>query len=352
MKKKSTVIIPFMNLIKNFSLLFLPLSVFNGLHIWAYQEFIRRDITEIYQPSLLNFILYISVVTGLSTAFVGFVHHLVWIGPVHKISKATQKFAQGDFSVRIPPPRKDSEKGFIGLIFDNFNSIAEELASLEIMKTSFIADVSHELKTPLAAIQNCATILQGDISEEKRREYAQIIYERAGRLVNLTSNILKLNKLEHQVIPPPPEPYALGERLRYCVFSFDELFRQKNIRLDTNISEVNIYLRCNIDTAEVIWNNLLSNALKFTDPGGNVFVSLREENGAAIISVQDTGCGMDETAKKHVFDKFYQADPSRSTEGNGLGLTLVKKTVELLGGTVTVESKPGMGSTFTVSLKM
>jgi signal transduction histidine kinase len=287
------------------------------------------------------------------SVLIGIVRYLVLTDHVQKLGEAVRKIAEGDFSVRLAPLHKE-KKGFIENVFNDINNMAEQLASIEMMKDSFIGDVSHELKTPLAVIQNYATLMNDDISSEERRKYAQIISETSEKLVNLTGNILKLNKLEHQVIPPPAEPYALSERLRDCVFNFEEFFRKKNIRVDINISEKDIclYLCCNEDTMEIVWNNLFSNALKFTDPGGNVFISLKEENGMAVVVVQDTGPGMDETAKKHVFDKFYQADPSRSTEGNGLGLALVKKTVELLGGTVTVESELGMGSTFTVSLKM
>jgi signal transduction histidine kinase len=352
MKKKADIAIPLIRYwAKYFLLLFFPLGVFNGLHVWFYQEYIKRNIIETYQPSVLTFILYITAVTTLTASFIGVARYIVWAGPVRKIGEAVWKVARGDFSARLTMFRKHGKKDYIETIFDNFNTMVEELSGIEMMRNDFIVDVSHELKTPLAVIQNYAALLQGNIPEEKRREYTQIILETSKKLTVLTGNILKLNKLENQGIMPEAKPYALDEQLRRCVFSFEEIFKQKNITLNADFGETDTYLCCNEDTAEVIWNNLLSNALKFTDPGGSVFISLKKQNGTAIVSVRDSGCGMDEAVLKRVFDKFFQADPSRSVEGNGLGLSLVKKSVELLGGTVTAESEPGRGSTFTVSLK-
>jgi signal transduction histidine kinase len=268
-----------------------------------------------------------------------------------KLGEAAHKIAKGDFSTRIAPYHKDGKKDFIEAIYDDFNTMAKELQSLETLKKDFIADVSHELKTPLAVIQNYATALQSrNLTDDKRDDYTKTILEASQRLSTLISNILKLNKLENQEILPEAATFNLSEQIRRCSVVFEELWERKNIHFEAELEEVSVCYNENM--LEIVWNNLLSNAIKFTNPGGSIIIKLKVKDGYAHVSISDTGCGMDEDTQKRIFDKFFQGDTSRSQEGNGLGLALVKRAVDLLGGTISVESQPEQGAIFTVCLKI
>jgi signal transduction histidine kinase len=246
-------------------------------------------------------------------------------------------------------------------MFDDFNIMAEELESIETLKSDFIANVSHEIKTPLSVIQGYAAALQNDtLPVDERREYAKTIMEASQKLSTLVSNILKLNKLENQEILPESQVYDLSEQLRRCALAFEEIWERKNIIFTADLDEITVpYIE---DMMEIVWNNLLSNAIKFTGPGGRISLTLKVRDDFAQgmyaksmyakVTVQDSGCGMDEETQKHIFDKFYQGDTSHSQEGNGLGLALVKKVIEIQGGSITVESKINQGSAFTVSLRI
>ena len=229
--------------------------------------------------------------------------------------------------------------------------MAAELGGVETLRTDFIANVSHELKTPLAAINNYGTLLQSpDLTEDERIEYAKAITENSRRLANLITNILKLNKLENQQIYPKAEPYNLSEQLCECLLSFETVWEQKSIEIDTDIDE-DVIVSADSELLSLVWNNLFSNAVKFTEEHGKVFVQLKNENGYAAVTVTDTGCGMSAETGKHIFEKFYQGDTSHAAKGNGLGLALVKRVVDITDGEISVQSELGKGSTFTVKLR-
>ena len=214
----------------------------------------------------------------------------------------------------------------------------------------FIANVSHEMKTPLAVIQNYGTLLQRpDLPEEKRQEYAKGITDASRRLAEMMTNILKLNRLENQQIFPAATEYDLGEQLCQCLLQFENTWEQKEIEIETDIAE-NIIIQADEELLGLVWNNLFSNAFKFTDAGGRVSVSLTAAEGFAVIQVKDTGCGMSAEVGAHIFEKFYQGDTSHSIQGNGLGLALVKRIIDIMQGEIAVESTPGEGSTFTVRI--
>lgn len=271
--------------------------------------------------------------------------------PVKKIIMAAEKIMQGDFSVRINlPDSPDSMDGFQE-ISRYFNRMANELSGLETLRTDFIANVSHELKTPLAVMQNYGTMLgQPGLSEEKRIEYARAVTDASRRLADLITNILKLNKLENQQIYPQAREYDLSEQLCQSLLQFENIWEKKNINIETNLAE-GVCIHADEELLSLVWNNLLSNAFKFTPENGTVSLSLATDDRGAVVTVSDTGCGMKPEAGAHIFEKFYQEDTSHATQGNGLGLALVKRVIDIIQGEISVESVPGKGSIFTVKIR-
>ena len=258
--------------------------------------------------------------------------------PIQRIHEATRRMAEGDLTARID-------------IAEDFNLMAKELSSTETLRTDFVSNVSHELKTPLAVMRNYAALLkQPGLSEEERREYAAGIDGAVARMSTLITNILKLNKLENQQITTQPETYDLSEQVTQCLLGFEELWEKKDLEIDADIDE-GVSIHADPEMLTLVWNNLISNAFKFTEPGGTVGVSVKVEGDWAVVTGTATGCGMSAETLRHIVDKFYQGDTSHATEGNGLGLALVKRVVYLMGGELGVDSALGEGSSFTVKVR-
>ena len=271
--------------------------------------------------------------------------------PVKRITDAAEKIVLGDFSVRVKPQSRLGADETFNRIIDCFNKMAEELGGVETLRTDFIANVSHEMKTPLAVMQNYGTLLQApDLSEEKRLEYAKGITDSSRRMADMMTNILKLNRLENQQIYPDAAEFDLGEQLCECLLAYENVWEHAGIEIDTDIAE-DVCVKADAELLSHVWNNLFSNAFKFTPAGGTVSVSLTATEQHAIVKVRDTGCGMTPEVGAHIFEKFYQGDTSHSVQGNGLGLALVKRVVDILHGEIGVESALGKGTTFTVKIR-
>lgn len=269
--------------------------------------------------------------------------------PVEQILSATERIAAGDFSVRLQQRHGYAEYDEYDCIMENLNLMAEALGKSEMLKTDFISNVSHELKTPLAVIKSYALLLQTEQDEGKRREYSDVLRKAASNLSDLVTNILRLSKLENEKIKPQKGYFRLEEVVESAVIGLEDKIEKKKIEVECDLEEVELY------SAQVYWeivlNNLVSNAVKFTDEGGRVAITLKNEGGTVVVKVTDTGCGISPETGKRIFEKFYQGDASHAQEGNGLGLALVKKVVDILGAKITVESALGKGSTFAVAWK-
>lgn len=270
--------------------------------------------------------------------------------PLHNMAEATAKVAKGDFSVYVAPLHTADKLDYLDFMIMDFNKMVEELGSIETLKTDFISNVSHEMKTPIAVIKNYAELLQMKQVEERTRiEYAESIESAATRLSNLIGNILKLNKLENQTILIEEEQYDVCRQLCECILQFEDAWDEKELVLETQIEDTAM-VRADANLLELVWNNLLSNAIKFTEKGGSVTVCQTSQQNYITVTISDTGCGIAKESVNHIFDKFYQGDSSRSKEGNGLGLALVKRVLELMDGEIQVVSEEGKGSAFTVTL--
>jgi signal transduction histidine kinase len=207
------------------------------------------------------------------------------------------------------------------------------------------------MKTPLAVMRNYGTLLQTpDLSEDKRIEYAKAITDSSRRLADMMTNILKLNRLENQQIYPNLTTFDLGEQLCECLLGFEEAWEKKNLEIETEIED-SVSVESDPELLNLVWNNLFSNAIKFTEQGGTVGLKLRTDGDHAVVEISDTGCGISPETAEHIFEKFYQGDTSHATQGNGLGLALAKRVMDIVGGEIDVRSEVGVGSCFTVRLK-
>lgn len=270
------------------------------------------------------------------------------LSAISAMSEATKEVAKGNFDVELDEGSPIEE---LRDMAHSFNRMTKELAGTELLRSDFVENVSHEFKTPLSAIEGYATLLQKPgLSEEKRAEYTGKILYNTRRLSTLTSNILLLSRLENQELDIPRETFCLDEQLREVILSQEEGWAGKDLELEVDLDSADY--RGNRDLLAQVWQNLLGNAVKFVPERGLVRVLLRREENRLRVSVVDTGPGMSGEVQRRVFEKFYQGDPSRASQGNGLGLALAKRVVDLHGGEIVVSSKEGKGTTFTVYLPL
>lgn len=267
------------------------------------------------------------------------------IKPIKKISDATKKVANGEFDVEIIKSRNDE----IGELTDNFNKMTKELQNMDYLQKDFISNVSHEFKTPITAIDGYVELLDDEnLSNEERSEYIKIIKEETKRLTNLTTNALRLSKIEAQEEQQNMEEYSLDEQIRKCILLLEKLWTEKNIEFDLKLKPVKICAEKEL--VEQVWINIISNAIKYSNDNGKITVSTNIEEKLAVVKIKDRGIGIEEEKINRIFDKFYQADKSHSKEGNGLGLAITNRIINLCNGEIKVKSKLQEGTEFIVKL--
>lgn len=328
-------------------------TITNSLFIRILMKSIGHIFTEeeISKAAILTF--YSVIILSSICSFIDFIRYKYTVEkPAKKIQGCLSLLMEGKFDARIEKTRAMSGYGYFGEIADDINKLGKELEGVETLRSDFISNVSHEIKTPLAVIQNYGMLLSSpSLSEEKRIEYSSVIIERSRGLAELVTNILRLNKLENQQIFPSIREFNLSEELCSVLLQFENKWVEKNIELDTDIEE-EVIINGDPDLLYFIWNNLFSNAFKFTPEGGKVFVRLKNYGEKVMITVKDSGCGIKKEDLPHIWEKFYQGEKSHSWEGNGLGLALVKRIVDIFHGEIEVQSTEGIGAKFNVTLNV
>lgn len=265
--------------------------------------------------------------------------------PLRELMAATDKIAEGDYSVRLDLKRPEDFRQ----LSDKFNHMAQELGSVEMLRKDFVSNFSHEFKTPIVSIRGFAKALKwDDLTPAEREEYLDIIISESERLAELSANVLYLTRLEKQSILTDKRKFNVSEQIRLVIALLDRKFTEKQLEIHFDCDEY--FVEGNEEMLRQVWINLLDNAIKFSPEGGAVTVQICQSDGNTAISVSDQGCGISPEIQAHIFDQFYQGDPSHSTVGNGLGLSIAKTIVELHGGNIAVHSS-GEGSTFEVRLK-
>ena len=271
--------------------------------------------------------------------------------PIVQITEAAERVAKGDFSAKVPLRRQTKKRPYdeVEALAATFNQMTDDLKSIEYLRKDFTSSVSHEIKSPIATISGYAQLLRDEtLDAETRRAYTLAISESCAQLSRLSDNLLRITRLESGKRKPLAEPFQLDEQLRRTLAAMMPEFRRRKLELSVDLCAARIV--SDRELLEQVWQNLLRNAIKFTPEGGSIRVGLTAQGGAFRVQIADTGIGIAESAQKHIFEKFFQADTSHHTEGSGLGLSLVKRIVDACGGEIAVESQLGKGSTFSVTL--
>lgn len=267
------------------------------------------------------------------------------VNPIKKITDATKKVASGDFTIELETKRDDE----IGELTHNFNKMVKELNSIECLQKDFINNVSHEIKTPISSIQGFAKLLEADnLSKEERKEYAEIIKEESDRLLYLSTNILKLAKLENQERIMNKTKFNIAEQIRRTISVLEPKWKEKNIKFNVSLKEQEFWGEK--DLMYQVWMNIIENSIKFSKQDGQIDVKMKTNQDSIIVEIKDYGIGMEEEEAKKIFDRFYQIDKSHTKPGAGLGMTIAKRIVELSGGKIEVTSKLNESTTFIVTL--
>lgn len=337
-------------LILNFFLTFIGFFILSGTVV-SVAFLLYFKLSEASSEHIRSFTPFIFIILIIVSAIFGLFGTLWRIftveKPILEINDALRKIRKGDLDSKLD--RRSFLSRYSAMI-KSINLISAELSSLDNLKVTLMSNVSHELKTPISVISNYAALLQEkELSEDKRIEYAKSISESSKKVTELITNVLKLNQLENQNITMNTKEYNLSEQLCECLLQFESIWEEKDIEIFTEIEEA-VLVTSDEQLMSIVWNNLLSNAFKFTPVGGQISVSLKAGSKYAVVRISDTGCGIPENQRELIFDKFYQCDTSRATEGNGLGLALVKHIIKLTDSIIKVESEVGKGTTFTVKI--
>ena len=290
-------------------------------------------------------VLWVLIFSIILSCVLGLLLSLLFFTPIARLSRAMRRVGQGDFSIQLENNERIRE---VREIYDNFNLMTRELKATEIIQTDFVSNVSHEFKTPINAIEGYAMLLQDGQQSQKQELYVKKILLNTRRLSELVGNILLLSKVDNQAIDTNLTLYRLDEQIRQAIVLLEPKWSEKDIDFDVDLETVEY--AGNESMMLHVWINLIDNAVKYNPHGGLLRLRLRRAEKRLVFTIEDSGPGIPEESQQHIFDKFYQIDSSHTAAGNGLGLALVKRVLDVHGGTVTVENLPGSGCRFTVLL--
>lgn len=340
----------FMKSLTGFLIFLITSSVIVSLTVLIYDKVrIESDGNTLYLSLVMIFsILFLAIIMTL----IDYIRRRLMVDKaVNQILNGTKRIINGDFNVTFTPRHGYGKYDEFDIIMDNLNKVTKELSKNELLKNDFISNVSHEIKTPLSVMKLYAgELLDESLDPNLKKEYINTIIKSSESLSSLVSNILKLNKLENQTIFNEKKCVNVSNSIENSILSFESLLENKEIDLECNLED-DVYMNVDKSLLELIWNNLLSNAIKFSNKGGKIIIKLDKINDVICVVVKDNGIGMSKETGERIFDKFYQGDTSHQLEGNGLGLALVKKVIDLIGGQIMVESTLGLGSSFIVRLR-
>lgn len=311
----------------------------SGLLSWLSKMIFNR----VFEIPDIVWLLFFSVIIGVT---VSIVINIILLRPVVKLSKAMKQVASGDFGIRLSADIQIQE---IRDSYESFNLMVQELENTETLQTDFVANVSHEFKTPITAIEGYATLLQGG-SDPSQQSYVDRILLNTRRLSTLVGNILLLSKVSNHAIPVAKTTYRVDEQIRQAILLLEPRWLERNVEFDVELDE--IVWNGPEHLMHHVWSNLIGNAVKFGPKDGLVTVKLKQTDGRYEFSVTDQGVGVPEEERQRIFHKFYQLDSSHKQEGNGLGLALVKQIVDGCDGGINVENLPEGGCKFVVTLPM
>lgn len=304
-------------------------------------SWLLEDVLELHLPPWLWVVVF-SLVLG---CVLGFLLSHQFFSPIVRLSRAMRQVGGGDFSVQQETASRIRE---VRDIYDNFNLMTRELGATEIVQTDFVANVSHEFKTPINAIEGYAMLLQGGQPTKEQALYVEKILLNTRRLSDLVGNILLLSRIDNQAIAAASTTYRLDEQIRQAIVLLENRWAEKELELDVDLEDISY--TGNESMLQHVWVNLIDNAIKFNPYGGLLRIRLFRQGQQLVFTVEDRGPGVPEAAQAHIFDKFYQADSSHTAEGNGLGLALARRVLESCGGTICVQNLPETGCRFTVTL--
>ncbi|MED1724682.1 cell wall metabolism sensor histidine kinase WalK [Brevibacillus parabrevis] len=310
-----------------------------------YALFVRPSIEQQFGEVHVMFAVLLAAMFLLSLMFILiFTRYLV--RPIQKLSQATKKLAEGEYEIQLDISRRDE----IGELATNFAQMTESLKQLDDMRQEFVSNVSHEIQSPLASIQGFSqAIRSGGMPEAQKAEYLAIIEEESRRLSSLSKQLLTLASLDKETGLYEPSDYRLDEQLRQVVLLLERQWQQKKLELELELPDT--LVTADKQLFNQVWINLLSNSIKFTPPHGTIFVSIQQSPDIAVI-IRDTGIGISEEERQHIFERFYKGDKSRNREatGSGLGLAIVQKIVQVAKGSIEIDSQIGIGTTIKVTL--
>ena len=305
-----------------------------------------EDMYQIYQVGRFMFIMIIiffviSVGIGM-LVFYRFNH--LFLKPINELSTVLKQVERGNYDVEV---KADVQVRELRRLMRGFNRMTKEISSVELLKKDFISYFSHEFKTPITSIRGFSRqIKERDLSYDKQQEYIDIIYRESDRLIRMSSNVLTLTKLEHQATLTNTKIFSLDEQLRRTLLLLEEEWTAKELTLELDFPEIEI--NSNEEMIQQIWVNVIGNAINYSDYGGKLKIECKKDNEFAKVRIRDYGAGMTDEIRERIFEKFYQGDASHGASGNGLGMSIVKRIIDLCGGKIVIKSQLEKGTTVVI----